>query len=173
MKATEVVQKVTKPAAKFGAATAGLIGGSFVTSKIPELSFLNNIPVVGPHLARVAPGVAVMALGLIASKKVNNELLKQAAFGVSLAGFANALKRVASGIPALAPVADAIPSGLGIVRDPTNYGQYPASYYTDSNKAYKLDGLGNNAYSLEGAGQAYRLNGLGERSQAYLLLSGR
>lgn len=160
MKVAETVKSVAKPAKKFGAGTVGLIGGSIITSKIPELSFLANIPVVGQYLAKLAPGAAVMFLAYLLNKKFQNDLVQAGAFGLGLAGFANAVKRLTNGTP-LQMVSDAVPAGLGVVRDPTNYGQYPPSYYIDSNKAYsRLNGAPSEAYQLNGAGTAYRLSGM-------------
>lgn len=169
MKVTETVKSVTKPAAKFGAGTAGLIGGSLVASKIPELTFLMNIPVVGQYLSKIAPGAVVMVLAFLLNKKFENELVKAGAFGMGLAGFANAVKRLTNGTP-LQMISDAVPAGLGIVKLPTNYGDYPPALQASTlrglkgaGQAYNLSGGESKAYNLTG------VKGLGEAGKAYLL----
>jgi len=168
MKIEQTVKKVTKPAIKFGAATGGLVVGSLVANKIPELTFLMNIPVVGKYLSRMAPGVAVMVAAYLLNAKVKNELVQAGAFGMGLAGFANAFKRIAADIPVLSMISDSIPSGLGNTSQghAINAGHYPPTHWIDSNKAYtrslngpySLEGtegkgayaLGNTAFALEG-----------------------
>lgn len=176
MKVEATVKKVTAPAAKFGAGVAGLIVGNIVVSKIPDLTFLTKVPVVGNFLSKVAPGVAVMFLALLADRKFKNELVQSGAFTMGLVGFVNALKRVTAGGAEgslMSRVNAALPTGLGGVSQghAVNAGHYPPTHWTDSNKAYTripahagVNGLGN-AYSLEGAGtpgaNAFKLEGFG------------
>lgn len=186
MKVEQTVKKVTAPATKFGAGVAGLIAGNMIVSRIPDLAFLLNIPVVGKFLSKVAPGVAIMVLALLLDKKFKNELIQTGAFTLGLVGFVNALKRLtADGAPdsILAKVNAALPTGLGGVSQghAVNAGHYPADYYIDSNKAYNripekpVSGLGNSAYELEGAGTkgttAFALEGFGRlgAGNAFLL----
>ena len=188
MKVEQTVKKVTAPAAKFGAGVAGLIGGNILVSKIPDLAFLLNIPVVGKFLSKVAPGVAIMFLALMLDRKFKNELVQSGAFTLGLVGFVNALKRLtADSTPdsIFAKVNAALPTGLGGVSQghAVNAGHYPASFYVDSDKAYTripektVGGLGDVAYKLEGAGtpgaSAFKLEGFGRLGGNAFLLEGR
>ena len=173
MNVQNTVKKAAKPAIKFGAATVGLTAGTIIAGKMPELGFLMNIPVVGKYLAKLAPGAAVMFIAYMLNSRVKNELVKAGAFGMGLAGFANAFKRVTSEIPMLAQVSNAIPAGLGYGGHTSNTGQYPPDFYLNSGRAYtripqkSVNGLGSAAYSLEGSSNAFKLEGLG--SAAYSL----
>jgi hypothetical protein len=191
MKAEQAVKKVTAPAGKFGAGVAGSILGNIVVSKIPDLQFLLNIPVVGKFLSKVAPGVAIMFLALMLDKKFKNEFVQSGAFTLGIVGFVNALKRLTSdGAPdsILQKINSALPTGLGGVSQghAVNTGQYPPGYYVDSNKAYTripeqaqaaIQGLGEVAYKLEGAGtpgaSAFKLEGFGRLGGNAFLLEGR
>src|SRR5688572_9240664 len=88
------VQKAGKPVGHFAAGLGGLVGGNLIVSKIPDLAFLLNIPVVGKFLSKVAPGVAVMFLAIMLDKKIKNEFVKSGAFTLGLVGFVNAVKRL-------------------------------------------------------------------------------
>lgn len=189
MKVEQTVKKVTAPAIKFGAGVAGLIGGNMIVSRIPDLAFLLNIPVVGKFLSKVAPGVAIMVLALLLDKKFKNELIQTGAFTLGLVGFVNALKRLtADGAPdsILAKVNAALPTGLGGVSQghAVNAGHYPASYFVDSKNAYDripeakpVNGLnGSTAFLLEGqkGANAFALEGFGRLGAANaFLLEGR
>ncbi|WKZ60793.1 MAG: hypothetical protein QY309_04765 [Cyclobacteriaceae bacterium] len=182
MKVEATVKKVTAPAAKFGAGVAGLVIGNMVVSRIPDLTFLARIPVVGNFLSKVAPGVAVMFLALLADKKFKNDLVQSGAFALGLVGFINAVKRLTAGGAEgsfMARVHSALPTGLGGVSQghAVNSGHYPPTHWTESNAAYdripgKVSGLGN-AYALEGAGTpgstAFKLEGFGRLGNAYQL----
>src|SRR5688572_17872286 len=170
---TDTAKGLTKPAGNFAAGVVGLVGGNLVLSKIPDLTFLLNIPVVGKFLSKVSPGVAVMVLAFLLDKKIKNEMVQSGAFTLGLVGFVNVLKRLTSEAPAdsiFAKINANLPAGLGGVSQghAVNAGHYPASFYTDSDKAYTripqaVQGLGEIAYKLEGAGtpgaSAFKLEG--------------
>lgn len=169
------VKEIGKPVGHFAVGVGGLTVGNIVLSKIPDLAFLEKIPVVGVYLSKIAPGAAMMFLAYMLDKKIQNEFAKTGAFTLGIVGFINAAKRLTATAPEgslLQKVNSYLPTGLGGVSQghPVNSGHYPASYFVDSNKAYEripektVSGLGN-AYSLEGAGRnggtAFKLEGFG------------
>lgn len=148
---------------KFGAGAAGLTVGALALRQVNKV-----LPANFPPIAKqVTPGIATMILAYLLSANVKDDRAKAIAMGLGLSGFADLtlktlgdkVKLIAENVPAL--------SGLG---QPgyaaVNQGSFPASYYKDN----AFQGLGNNAYSLNGFrgvpvqgipmnGQAYALNG--------------
>jgi len=181
MKSEAVIKKTTSTLGKFGSATAGVVVGSVVASKIPSLDFLSKIPGVGPFLAKLAPGALVMLLAYLASEKFKNDYVENGSIGVGLAGFVDVLRR--TGI--LEKINKMIPGsglsgvgggmrGLGLVQ---NYGAYSPDYFLKSNwatrplngvgspdaKSFSLQGSDKQSFSLQGPGEtkAFGLQGLG------------
>lgn len=183
------VKKAGKPLGHFAAGLGGLVGGNLVVSKIPDLAFLMNIPVVGKFLSKVAPGVAIMFLAIMLDRKFKNEFVQSGAFTLGLVGFVNALKRLTAEAPAgsiFEKINSHLPTGLGGVSQghAVNAGHYPASYFVDSRNAYDripetpaVNGLGaSSAFLLEGqkGASAFALEGFGKLGNANaFLLEGR
>lgn len=147
----DVVKETTSNLAKFGSQAGGLVLGSIVMKKVGEV-----LPASLPAIAqKIIPGALGMVLAFLLNKKFSNEYVKNASMGLGLAGFVDVLKKITADIPALAQVSNALPtvSGLGRIGYVQNDGDYPPSYFLDSNRQMSrpLSGINETAYNLTGA----------------------
>lgn len=154
---TAIVKQAGSNLAKYGSTAAGLVLGSMIMKKIPAFG--------PPIVQKLLPGTVGMVLAVVLGKKFSNEHVKAAALGLGLAGFVDVLSKLTAGqTGVLATVNSALPTlnGLGRVGYVQNYGDYPPSYFMDTQRAYTnpLNGLSSNAYQLQGPdGGGYQLQG--------------
>lgn len=155
-KGGELIKKSSLPktAAKLGLSALGLGLGSFVMKKVPDFG--------QPMVKRFLPGVAGIGIAVMAYDKVPSNL-KPLLIGLGIAGatdlFVKNVAPLLSGIPFLSDVSSSVPSLSGGVGLQKNNGDYPPSYYFQNAfqgpGAYAL----NSPFSMQGADNAYALNG--------------
>lgn len=155
-KGGELIKKSSLPktAAKLGLSALGLGLGSFLMKQVPAFD-------KQPMVKRFLPGAAGIGIAVLAYDKVPSNL-KPLLIGLGIAGatdlFVKNVAPLLKDIPFLSDVSSSVPSLSG-VGPQVNTGDYPPSYYFQNSfqgpSSYAL----NSPFSMQGADNAYALNG--------------